>query len=75
MLSCNSVMFYLFLVFNTTNLEHCQHAFKMPNKKFPTVGEPQDHNVGVVELFGVLVDLFESHVSSRVEGDVMEDHH
>lgn len=31
--------------------------------------------MGVVEYFGVLVNFLEFHISTRVEGNVVEDHH
>lgn len=48
----------------------------MPDKEFiPSIVIPDNHNMCVVEVFGVLVDFVEFHVGSGVVVDVVEDHH
>ena len=69
------MMLDLFLVLDTGDFKDSQHSLEMTDQKFPTVGEAKDHDVSVVECFSVVVDVFEFHVSARVEGDVVEDHH
>ena len=75
MLRGNSMVLDAFLVLYAGDFEDGEHALEMPGEQLPSVGVAEDHDVGVVERFGMPVKLLQLHVSPRVEGDVVEDHH
>ena len=47
----------------------------MPHQQFPAVCKSEDHNMSEVQIFGVLVNLVQFHIATRVEGNIVENHH
>lgn len=71
----NCVVLDLLLVLHTGDFEDGQHAFQVPDEQLPAVRVTQYHHMRIVERLGVLVNLFQLHVSPGVKGDVVKDHH
>lgn len=75
MLSGNSMMFDLFLVLDVGDLENSEETFEVPDEHFPALTESDHYDMCEIQVFRVLIDLLEFHVSSWVEGHIVEHHH
>lgn len=65
----------ILLELHTGNLEDGEGALEVSDQHFPAVRKPDNNNVRVIEIPGILVDFLQPHPVPGVEIDVMEDHH
>lgn len=73
---CDCMVFDIFLELEARKFKYGKHAFEVSDEEFiGSVVVPQDHDVSVIEGFGMLVDFFQFHVGPRVVVDVVENHH
>ncbi len=70
------MMFDVLLELDIGDFKYAQHSFQMSDYELiPMVVVPDNHNMGIVESFSVVIEFLEFHIGSGVIVDVMEHHH
>jgi hypothetical protein len=73
---CDCMMLYLFLKLNAGNFEHSKHSLQMSNQQLISmIVVPYYHDVGIIQSFGIFVNLLKLHICPWVIVNVVKDHH